>query len=229
MVKRCLRRLIGLFVFLLSAGCLSAQPNTEVWIIGGPKYLGEGFKTFRLDVAFDGRNSFSEGNSVRVGGFRIGAEYNRIHRFGIGVYEISAPARQSVYQNNDTLFGPASLTLNYRSLYYERVLFFNPKWELSGTAHLARGSINVNKPDELSGRFTFYETIDVNPIELSTSAYHHLSWWLSAGFGVGYRWMLNTPEEIVPLYNSTVYLAKVKVRVGKAVRTVWNKSAKYEY
>lgn len=223
------RALLVPFLLLLSAGFIYAQPNREVWLISGNKYLGQGFKKWRLDVAFDGRNSFNEGNSVRVAGFRIGAEYLRVHRFGIGFYDLSAPARQEMYTNNDTTFGPANLTLSYRSLYYERILFFNPKWELSGTAHLASGNINVNKPDEFTGRFRYFETVEVTPLELSTSAYHHLSWWLSAGLGIGYRWMLNTPEEMVPLYSSTVYLAKVKVRVGKAVRTLWNKDARYEY
>lgn len=217
------------FFFLLSAGCGLAQPNREVWIIPDAIYLGEGFKKWRLDFAFDGRNSFSEGESVRVAGFRVGAEYMRVNRFGFGVYDLSAPVRKSTYTNVDTTFAPASLTLRYNSLYYERVLYFDRDWEVSGTAHLGSGQIIVNRPDELTGRFRYFETLSVTPFELSGSGYYHLTWWLSAGLGLGYRVMLNTPKEIVPLYNSTVYLAKVKVRVGKATRMLWNKNARNEY
>jgi hypothetical protein len=221
--------LLSFSLFLLSAGWVCAQPNREVWIIPDAIYLGEGFKKWRLDVAFDGRNSFSEGESVRVAGLRIGVEYMRVNRFGFGIYDLSAPVRKATYTNADTSFAPASLTLRYNSIYYERVLYFDREWEVSATGHLGAGQIIVNKPDELTGVFRYYETLDVTPLELSASGYYHLTWWLSAGLGLGYRMMLNTPREIMPLYNSTVYLVKVKVRTGKALRMLWDKNARNEY
>ncbi len=214
--------------FFLSLSA-TAQLDEEVWLVNGSKHLGDGFNKWKLDVAFDGRNSFSENRTVRVGGFRLGAEYKRIHRFGLGFYDLSAPVRKERYTTPDTSFSPASLTLSYRSFYYERVLYFDPKWELSGTAHLGVGDVLVNRPNPISGRFEEYESVEVNPIELSASAYHHLTWWLSAGLGLGHRWMLNTPETMVPLYNSTVFIAKVKLRLGKAFRSIWDDGAKYEY
>lgn len=217
--------IIALFVSVAT----SAQLNEEVWLISGHKHLGDGFKKWKFDGTFDGRNSFSENRTVRVGGIRLGLEYKRIHRFGIGFYDLSAPVRKERYESPDTSFAPASLTLSYRSFYYERVLYFDPKWELSGTAHLAMGDVIVNRPNPISGRFEEYETVEVNPVELSASAYHHLSWWLSAGLGLGHRWMLNTPDTMVPLYNSTVFIAKVKLRLGKALRTIWDDGAKHEY
>ncbi len=223
------RFLLSVLLLLLTAGWSVAQPNRDVVLVTGKKHLGKGFKKWKLDGSFDGRNSFSERRAVRVAGLRVGAEYLRVHRFGIGFYDLSAPVRQEVYTNPDTSFSPASLTLSYRSFYYERVLYFDPKWELSGTAHLAVGDIVVNRTSTRTGLFEEYERLEVNPVELSASAYHHLTWWLSAGFGVGHRWMVNTPEEIVPLYNSTVFLAKVKLRLGKAIRSVWDSDAKEEY
>lgn len=227
-----MKNLIPLFllsIFLLGTVGSDAQLNEEVWLITGNKMLGKGFKKWRFDGSFDGRNSFSDGETVRVAGLRMGVEYKRIHRFGIGFYDLAAPVNQKIYQTPDTLFSPASLTLSYRSFYYERVLYFDPKWEFSGTAHLAQGDIIVSNTDQFTGLFTEYERLEVTPIELSASGYHHLTWWLSAGLGVGYRWMLNTPEEIAPLYSSTVYLAKVKLRIGKVMRSLWDKEAKYEY
>ena len=216
------------FLFLLG-GMSYGQPNREVWTIPGKVYLGDGFRKWKFDASFDGRNSFSQGSTVRVGGLRVGMEYLRVHRFGIGFYDLSAEVRQEVYTSPDTSFSPASLTLAYRSIYYERVLLLDRKWELSATAHLAAGDIIVNSTSRFTGLFEEYERLEVNPVELSASAYHHLSWWLSAGLGVGHRWMLNTPDEIVPLYNSTVFLAKVKIRVGKAIRAIWDENARNEY
>lgn len=198
-------------------------------MFGGKKHLGKGFHKWKVDGSFDGRNSFSEQQPVRVGGIRAGLEYLRVHRFGVGFYDLSTPVRQPEYVSPDTSFSPASLTLSYRSFYYERVLYFDPKWEFSGTAHLGLGDIVVNRPNPFTGRFEVYEQLEVTPVELSASAYHHLTWWLSAGLGVGHRWMLNTPQEIAPLYNSTVLIAKVKLRLGKVIRSIWDDEAKYEH
>lgn len=216
-------------VFSFFGSMALAQPNRDVWTIPGKVYLGEGFREWKVDASFDGRNSFSQGSTVRVGGVRLGIEYLRVNRFGIGFYDLSAEVRQESYTSPDTSFSPASLTLSYRSFYFERVLLLDRKWELSATAHLAAGDVIVNTTNRFTGLFEEYERLDVNPVELSASAYHHLAWWLSAGLGVGHRWMLNTPEEIVPLYNSTVFIAKVKIRVGKAVRSIWDKDARNEY
>lgn len=215
--------------FLFLSLSVFAQPNESVWIFGGKKYLGNGFNKWKFDFVLDGRNSFIDGAPVPVGGLRMGLEYLRIHRFGIGFYNLADPIERPTFTDNDLSLGRVSMNFRYSSLYYERVLFFNPKWEVSATGHLGAGVVTVNQFDLKEDAWIFYDNIEVNPVELSTSTYYHLTWWFSLGAGVGYRWMLNTPDAIQPTYESTVYLAKAKVRLGKMLRAAFNKDVKNEY
>ncbi|MBI1265954.1 MAG: hypothetical protein GC193_00850 [Cryomorphaceae bacterium] len=208
---------------------VSAQLNEEVWTLGGKQYLGEGFRRWKFDFIFDGRNSIANGKPVNIGGLRMGLEYKRVHRFGVGIYNFNQALSLPQYNNGDTLVSPSRFTFGYGSLYYERVLLLHRKWEVSGTIHLGRGNVAIDYFDTRNGIWTRLEDVSVRPIELSASGYHHLSWWLSAGLGVGHRWMFETPNELLPLYNSTVYLAKVKIRIGKVLRAIGNKNVKNEY
>lgn len=224
-----MKHLTALIAFILISLSLAAQPDRSVWIIGGKKYLGEGFRKWKMDFVFDGRNSFVNGSPAPVGGLRMGLEHLRVHRFGLGFYNLSEPVDRPIFTDEGSTIGPVHFTLQYSSIYYERVLFFNKKWEISGTGHLGRGVVTVNEFDIKQDEWSLYDEVDVSPVELSTSTYYHLTWWFSVGGGIGYRWMLNTPAEIRPTYESTVYLVKVKVRLGKMVRTVFNRNAKDEY
>lgn len=223
------KKVVAVLVFTLIGLSLFAQPDRSVWIVGGKKYLGDGFKKWKVDFVFDGRNSFVDGAPVPVGGLRMGLEYLRVHRFGIGFYNLADPIERPAFLDDDLDVGPINMNFRYSSLYYERVLFFNPKWEVSATGHLGSGVITVNAYDLKEDTWEFYDNIEVSPIELSTSTYYHLTWWFSLGGGVGYRWMLNTPDAIQPTYESTVYLAKAKVRLGKMLRAAFNKDVKNEY
>lgn len=208
----------------------SAQMNENVWIIGGEKFLGQGFRKWKFDVVLDGRNSFDDGNPVRVGGLRIGMEYKRVHRFGVGFYGFSEDLIRDNFQSFEGAFVPAKLRLEYNSIFYERVLFFNRKWEVSGTGHIGLGQISVSYNDPKDNSILFAgDPIETRIFELSASSYFHLTWWFSLGVGVGHRWTGNTPAELGDVYDSTVYLAKAKFRIVKMLRAIGNKQVKYEY
>ncbi len=221
------------YILILLASVCSvsavAQLNESVWILGGDKFLGKGFRKWKFDMVLDGRNSFDDGNPVRVAGLRLGLEYKRVHRFGVGVYGLSELTRDN-FQTFEGEYVTAQLKFDYNSIYYERVLFFSKRWEISGTAHLGAGQIKVSydNPKDSTQRF-IGEPIEARIMELSASTYFHLTWWFSVGAGVGHRWTGQTPTELGNIYDSTVYLAKAKFRFGKMLRAIGNKQVKYEY
>ncbi|MFT4778578.1 MAG: hypothetical protein ACJAU0_001801 [Flavobacteriales bacterium] len=206
-----------------------AQLNESVWVLGGDKFLGKGFRKWKFDLVLDGRNTFDDGNPVRIAGLRMGMEYKRVHRFGIGFYGLSELSRDN-FQSSEGEFVPAKLKFDYNSIYYERVLFFSKRWEVSGTAHFGAGQIKVSydNPKE-TGVTVIEDPIEARIMELSASTYFHLTWWFSIGAGVGHRWTGQTPSELGNIYDSTVYLAKAKLRFGKMLRAIRNKEVKYEY
>ncbi|NNE55630.1 MAG: hypothetical protein HKN32_06395, partial [Flavobacteriales bacterium] len=99
----------------------------------------------------------------------------------------------------------------------------------NAAVHLGNGNINatiLNLPIDDPRR---NRTITVRPFELSTSGYYHVTWWLSAGGGVGYRYMRKTPPEARQAYNGFIYIAKLKIRFGKIVKSWFNEDVKNEY
>jgi hypothetical protein len=212
----------------ISNGRYLETPDT-VWIVTGKKELNNGFQKQKLDFVIDARTTLISNQAVQMGGFRIGVEYRRVHRFGIGVYGLGDGVNLTSLSEIDTSISQAVMNLSYATLYYERVLFFHPKWEWSATIHLGKG--NISGSYRRSGNDTWFKLADreVKPFEISTTGYYHLTWWCSLGAGIGYRYMRSTPVEVRPVYNAPIAIARVRIKFGKLVKSIWNKDAKFEY
>jgi hypothetical protein len=200
-----------------------------VWIISGYKPLENNFKKWKFDFVLDARSTLVSGTVARLAGLRIGMEYRRVHRFGFGFYNLGdGVVVQSLEEINPDITR-ATLNIRYSSIFYERVMFFNPKWELSLTAHSGRGRITGDyiiaggiKPQGFPER-------RVRAFEFSTTAFYHLTWWFSVGGGVGYRLVPDAPQEVQSIYNAPVGILRVRIKFGKLVKSIWNHDIKYTY
>ena len=200
-----------------------------VWIISGYKPLENNFKKWKFDFVLDARSTLVSGTVARLAGLRIGMEYRRVHRFGFGFYNLGDGIVVRSLEEINPDISRATLNIRYNSLFYERVMFFNPKWELSLTAHAGRGRITGDyiisggiKPQSFPDR-------KVRAFEFSATAYYHLTWWVSAGGGVGYRLVPDAPEEVQSIYNAPVGILRVRIKFGKLVKSIWNHDIKYTY
>jgi hypothetical protein len=217
-------------IFLAAFGIQgTAQLQDTVWIVTGDRYLGDGFKKWRFEMILDARTTFVAGENAKLGGLRLGMEYRRVHRFGLGLYGLNNTLGSRTLSQIDENVDSALFSFSYLSIYYERVFYFHPKWELSSTIHLGSGEINVSYSLVGEDQFQNLEPINVRPLEISTSAYYNFTWWLSSGVGFGYRHMRKAPQEVRDIYNSPIYLVKLKIRFGKIVRRLFNEEVKDEY
>ena len=203
--------------------------NDEVWIIGGKKALRSPFKKVRIDCQFDGRASFINNERVSIGGVKIGLEYRRVNRFGFGFYglnkNIDIQSFDDLNQSYDNVFADFS----YVTLYYERVVFFNPRWEFSTSAHIGSGKVSISYQRDESDDVQLYADYRMNPVEGSLSGFFHLNYWISIGVGYGYRWVFSEVDTIEGEYSSDLYILKAKIKLGKLVRSTFNKDVKNEY
>lgn len=187
------------------------------------------FQKQKLDFVLDARQTLISTTTTRLGGLRIGIEYRRVHRFGIGIYGLSKGVHLNSLVDLDPKISEAVLNLSYASLFYERVLFFNRKWEWSATVHLGKGQITGDYRTSADTIWRSFPTRDVKPFELSTTGYYHLTWWCSIGTGIGYRFMRETPDEVRHIYNAPVAIARVRIKLGRLVKSIWDENAKKEY
>ncbi len=223
------RYFLYVLFFISYAHATSAQVEDSVWIVTGDRYLGESFKKWRPELIFDARRTTVAGDASRLGGLRIGMEYKRVHRFGLGVYGLDNAIVRYRTSEDPGVMDTLAFNFSYATLFYERVLWFHPKWEWTAAMHLGSGTIEsvvVNFPSDHPDK---RELIAVKPTEISTSGYYNITWWLSAGGGLGYRFMRKTPTEVRGAYNGFVYIAKVKLKIGKLVKSIFNEEVKNEY
>lgn len=200
-----------------------------VWIISGYKPLERNFRKWKFDFVLDARRTLVSGTVARLAGIRIGMEYRRVHRFGFGLYNLGDGVVVKSLEELNPEITRATLNIRYSSIFYERVMFFNPKWELSLTAHAGRGRITGDyiiaggiKPQGFPDR-------RVRVYEFSSTAYYHLNWWISVGGGIGYRLVPDAPQEVQSIYNAPVGILRVRIKFGKLVKSIWNHDIKNTY
>lgn len=222
-----LRLSLILLLFILCIPETSGQQ--EVWILGGKRSVPPPYKRWKPELVFDARNSWIDQQQVKLGGIRLGMEFRRVHRFGVGVYGLNNPLVSNELEAFPDGIEEVQYQFNYASIFYERVLYFNPKWEVNTALHLGTGNIDVFARNKGESDWYAYRNIDVRPVEGSVTAYYHLTWWMSLGGGVGYRYIRKAPDEVKDAYNNTVYVARLKIRIGRLVKSIWNKDAKNEY
>jgi hypothetical protein len=179
------------------------------------------------EFVLDGRQTIVSSQGARLGGVRAGVEIRRVNRFGVGYYSLSNGVATNSLNEISPDIVSANLKMNYLSIYYERVLHFSKKYEWSGTVHLGNGRVQGSY-EYANGSVGEYK----NPIqitEFSTTFYRHLTYFISIGGGLGYRYTNNAPEELRPIYNAPVLLLKFRIQPLKMVRGFWNKDIRKRY
>jgi hypothetical protein len=224
------RIIIGLCLLILAGNTeLSAQYNDRVWTLQGYKNLRKPFKKWRADLQFDGRVSTAQNQGVRIGGAKLGLEYRRVHRFGIGVYGLSSNIVVDQFEDIISPHKDVTYSFSYLTMYYERVLLFTRKLELSTTFHLGAGNAEVSYTDLKTNDVEIYADYRLNPVEASFTGYFHLTYWISVGGGYGYRHILGDNADLRRDYSSDLYILKARIRLLKLARSAFNKDVKNEY
>jgi hypothetical protein len=203
-------------------------PDT-VWIITGRRELGPAYRRFKLDFSLDARQTLIGTQRARVGGLRIGIEYRRVHRMGVGLYGLGEGVFLNALPEIDSTITRAKLTLAYQSIYYERVMYFSRKLEWSLTCHYGRGRITGDYTRAGSSVSEVLPEQKLRVLEFSTLGYYNLNYWCSIGGGVGYRYAFSTTPEIRDVYESPVALLRVRIKLGKLIKSLWDKDTKNLY
>lgn len=203
-------------------------PDT-VWIITGRRELGPAYRKFKLDLALDARQTLISSQAARIGGVRFGLEYKRVHRVGVGLYGVGDGIKLSSINELDSTISWAKLHFSYQSLYYERVLYFSRKLEWSATTHYGRGKINGSYVRIGDAEVQTLPEQRVRILEFSTLGYYNVNYWCSVGLGVGYRYMFGAPDDIRKVYEAPVALFRVRIKVGKLIKSIWDKDTKNLY
>jgi hypothetical protein len=208
---------------------IKSPSSDTVWIITGKQELGPAYRKFKLDFSLDARQTLIGAQRSRIGGFRFGLEIRRVHRIGIGLYGLGDGVELNSLPAIDSTITWAKLQMTYSSLYYERIMYFSRRVEWSLTCHYGRARITGDYRRQSSEQTQELQETRPRILEFSTLGYYNLNYWCSVGAGVGYRYMLGASAEIRDVYEAPVGLIRIRIKVGKLIKSIWDKDTKNLY
>lgn len=186
-------------------------------------------RKYAFYFAFDGRKSFVNTEPNSLAGLRLGLEHKKKKfRYGLGLYflrnEIDGDDKY-VDDLGDTL--DIRYAFGYPSIFYEKILLKNHKWELNSAIILGAGDhdTKVGRPGE---GFKSIKRIKSTVWELNGTADYYLTDWLALGSGVGYRLIVGANEDIREAYSSPIYIVKLKLKIFKLYHSLRNKEQNNE-
>ncbi len=216
------------FLFSLLAANAQFGQNDSVMLLNGPCELQPYQNTLKTDFGLDARRTLFQKNWIAVGGLRLGVQYRRIHRIGFGFYflnprifvtEFDFPITEDVVEYD---FG-------YTSIYYERVLYFDRKWEFGAGLHLGNGRVNVfYNPERLNNR-VLHDVIPFNMTELAMSGEYKILYWVSIGAGAGYRRVWGAPKSLRNSFSSPIFVVSLQLKFFKLARSFFDESVKTQF
>ena len=215
--------IIILFNFSHSFGYSNPLTKDSSERILFPRNYGE--KKWKLIFGLDARRSYFKDQKVKINGLRMGAQYKGVHRFGIGFYALS----QSIIITNsiiDEADAPSvtnlRATVGFSTLFYERVLFKVPKWEVSLPLYFGSGKIRSEYLNNLGN----YKPLSKTPFSLlgvGISAKYYLLTWLAPRITFGQRFTYNTNKEIRKAFNKPYYAFGISISLGELYQSVFKK------
>lgn len=212
---------IFLFGFYLLPSSIAQSSNQELKV----KFL----------FGLDNHNSFVSNKRARISGLRLGIEFNRINRVGLGMYVLNNNRsdfdRKVILDRGKPSEREATAQLNfgYIACYYERVFKYTDKWECSGVMFFGNGSSNITIIDTTrSNQVVSRETKKGNIFTLEPVLHGEYKFipWFGVGAGLGYRLLLLNNDNINLNLNSFIYSIKLKIYLGAIYRRVFKKEEK---
>lgn len=169
----------------------------------------------RFMLNLDNRESMIKDHELNIYGLRIGLQFGKHWRVGMGYYNIFTPLdipfvyRRQRYQ----------LEIYFKELtvFGEYVFLQNKHWEFSVAGHFGEGFARQSTKNR---KDVILKTSETNAalLEGSISGHYKIWYWVGIGAGIGYRRMLNPDQLLKDNYDAPIYILKMKFFVSDIYR-----------
>lgn len=228
-----MRKRFCLFFFVILFAGLGAKAqfgqSTKVRLLDGERELLPYQNKLKPDFSFDARRTLFQKRWVLVGGLKFGVQYRRIHRFGIGVYFLNT----RIFDDDVEFLLEANkieYDFDYSTLYYERVLYFDKKWEVGSTLHLGGGKIKTYYENELNpNERNKGPEINFSVAELVAYGEYNFLYWLGLSAGAGYRQVFGLEYDLGGDFSSVIFVVNLRLNLIKLASSYFDESVKDEF
>lgn len=218
-----------LFLFTCFSSVAQFDQSNEVWLIGGERELLPYQNKLKPDFSFDARRTLFQNRWVLVGGLKFGVEYKRIHRLGIGVYFLNT----RIFDDEVEFILEANkieYDFSYSTLYYDRVLYFDKKWEVGGTIHLGGGKLKTYYQNELNpNERNSGPELNFSVAECVAYGEYNVLYWLGLSAGFGYRQVFGLEYDLGSDFSSAIFVINLRLNLIKLARSYFDESVKDEF
>lgn len=178
-------------------------------------------------LTYDRTSSFVGGKAATTSEFKIGLEFRKKLRLGIGIGELVSDvvaekiivAEQS---GNDSMVN-AKLSLTYFSFNSEYVFYDSKRWQIAMPVGIGIGSSYFSYYDKVNGDYKTKRIDEGDVMLLSASglATYRILRWVGVSGGFGFRFAVVSNSKITESFNSPVYVIKLRIFLGEIYKTVF--------
>lgn len=176
-----------------------------------------------LIFQFDNRRERYYNVRGRMNGLKIGLEFYKRVRLGIGFYANNDFYRIEPPQGVDSLFRTARF--NYATAFTEVVVFRNFRWELAVSSAIGRGGMEVNRYNLIGSSPSFISTDNLSGIgvfDIGGNGHFKVFPWLGIGFGSGVRRIYDLDDaNLRSAFTDPYFELKLKLFIGYAYRSIF--------
>ncbi len=221
-----MRFYLVIFTFVSFQATCFAQYNASQDLVFEDEFK-KSFKTKpKLDVKFDNRFSFIRDNALKTIGIKVGLNFRRTFKVGIGANQMLLPIETTTIDNEGNSV-PVNLEYFYFSPFIEYVYFNSKRWEFSLSIQHGVGGASYQYTNSQGKKVKLQESL-VLSYEPATLIDYKIVRWVGIGTGVGYRVVYYKEAGIKEQFSSPEYVIKLKVYLGEIVRTITGKELKID-
>ncbi len=164
-------------------------------------------KKWTFAFQLDNRFSNIRNNEVTVFGAKIGFQYKKLTRVGLGSSFIINPVYINYFNKKINKEETNKINFWYFSVFNDWILYKSNKWECFVTEQLGYGKPSFVK--EVNDDVVSDVKVDLYVNEISGQVNYKFSSWIGIGTGFGYRNLWNKKSILSSTFDAPIYIAKV--------------------
>ena len=167
----------------------------------------EEVKKWKFSFQLDNRFSSIRGKEVTVFGVKVGMQYKKLTRFGVGSSFIINPVYIDYFNKKLKAEETNKISFWYYSVFNDWIIFKNKKWECFATEQIGFGRPNFTK--EVNNDIVSDVDVNLYINEISGQVNYKLTKWIGLGAGFGHRNLLNKKSALNTTFDAPIYIAKI--------------------
>ena len=185
----------------------------------------------KLVLGLGGHNSLVGGNKVRIGGMRLGLEFKRKWKFGLGLNYLNPPLKRWGGTDQDPI--EYKIDFAYFSIFGEYIVLNNRRWEFSFPLVLGAGATTISSRVSQEDVFIPIRGVALTVRQLSVVGYYKVWKWLGIGASIGYRDVTSRSKRdpelsdlVTKAFDGPNWAIKTKIYLGELWRALFKKKDK---